>query len=72
MFVGWSAEGLQQLQVLGLTALVGVVWRLGTKMAAMNGTVVALTKELAEHKVDDQRHMAQIYHRLDRHWWSRG
>lgn len=70
---GWSAEGLQQLQVAGLVAMVGVVWRLGTKMATMNGTVAALTKEMAEHKIEDQRHFSHIYSRLERRgWFSRG
>lgn len=66
---GLSGEALQNLQVAGLGALVGTVWRMGTKMATMNGTVAALTKEMAEHKLDDQRHHAHIYAQLERRGW---
>ena len=68
---GLSPDALSQLQLTIMVTLVGVVWRLGTKMATMNGTVAALTKEMAEHKQEDLRHFSTIHHRLDRRWFGR-
>lgn len=65
---------VQYLTGAGVAALVGTVWRLGTKVARQNGAVAQVIQDFSQHKLENREDFQRVFNRLDRGdgwWWQR-